>query len=421
MTLVQSHLRLLSGNNSGLWVLLFLVFLGSCKPKKVLVNEGASQTVAEVVKDSVQVKVDEAVVEPKSVALLLPFQLNKLNQNNPNAQDVERSSLALDFYQGFELGLKFWVDKGAIIALNVMDSQDNESQNVALGKNASITDFDMIVGPVFPKEIQSFQTGLKSNPGFKSSTLHISPLAATMPDEFNFPNLISLTPPILIHIRAMAKRIVDQYKSGDGVIFYHTEDASSRQFSPLLKAELLKLKSNLTIYNASNEDELKAYYRTDAVTNFIISGTDNRFQVARIAEEIHNLSVVHSSRVKLFGHPNWAKLNFSNPEIISQLQTEITSSHYVSAERAEDKKFVKDYKDLHKLAPSDFAYKGYDIGSYVGYLFFTYGKDYKNQLVNASFEGLHNSIELIYNSKSGYINNHVYFLRYENNTFKLLR
>src|SRR5690606_6409852 len=181
----------------------------------------------------VEEKVVEEVIEPKSVALLLPFQLHKMNKNNPNSQDVERATLALDFYQGFELGLQNWVNKGANLTLEVLDSQDSDVKSNALGKEAKIVDFDMIVGPVYPKEIKSFQSGLKSNAGFSKKTLHISPLAATMPSEFNFPNLISLTPPILIHIRSLAKRIVEDFQPGDAILFYHTEDASNKQFAPL--------------------------------------------------------------------------------------------------------------------------------------------------------------------------------------------
>lgn len=422
MTLVRNHLLQLSGNKIYFyWFFIGLIFLGSCAPKKILVNEGTEPTVEKVEEKVVEEKVVEEVIEPKSVALLLPFQLHKMNKNNPNSQDVERATLALDFYQGFELGLQNWVNKGANLTLEVLDSQDSDVKSNALGKEAKIVDFDMIVGPVYPKEIKSFQSGLKSNAGFSKKTLHISPLAATMPSEFNFPNLISLTPPILIHIRSLAKRIVEDFQPGDAILFYHTEDASNKQFAPLLKAELSKLKSNLPIYNVQNEEELAAYYRTENVTNFVISGTDNRFQVARIAEEVHNLYATYSSGVKLIGHPNWARMNISNPEVLAQLNTEITSSHYVSSEKEEDKKFVADYRSKHKVPPTDFAYKGYDIGSYVGYLFFTYGDDYRENLVDTTFEGLHNSIELIYNSASGYINNHVYFLQFENNKFRLKR
>src|SRR3546814_3735342 len=51
-------------------------------------------------------------------------------------------------------------------------------------------------------------------------------------------NLVTITAPLLVHVRALATHIADQYKQGDVVIFYRTPDEASRQLLNPLKTEI---------------------------------------------------------------------------------------------------------------------------------------------------------------------------------------
>src|SRR5690606_28692327 len=64
-----------------------------------------------------------------SVALVLPFQLEQISTSAIMEKDVKRSALALDFYQGFQLGLEESSKNGKDFALHVLDSRDNDIQN----------------------------------------------------------------------------------------------------------------------------------------------------------------------------------------------------------------------------------------------------------------------------------------------------
>src|SRR5690606_32725800 len=90
----------------------------------------------------------------------------------------------------------------------------------------------------------------------KKGVIQISPLAAAMPSEFNLSNLLSVTSPLITHVKAIAQDLDRQLREGDAVILYRTDESSSQQFLPALKTELRLLKSDRLIYEVENEEQL---------------------------------------------------------------------------------------------------------------------------------------------------------------------
>src|SRR5690606_35215957 len=131
MISVRNPLQQLSGNKR------FIVFacisgfllIQSCIPRSQVVKPVSEPVVVAadtvVVRGSEEQTLEEEVFVPK-VALLLPFQLNRSAGNRPGDADVKRAELALDFYQGFEMGLKRVAEKGISFQLDVLDTRDDE-------------------------------------------------------------------------------------------------------------------------------------------------------------------------------------------------------------------------------------------------------------------------------------------------------
>ena len=205
MISVQNHQQPLSGNKlkniyRGTLAALCLgavLTVSSCSPKttggvlknpNVYGNKGneaeKNKTEEEKKEESKKEEAVKAADQSKSIALLLPFQLNMISNQNVVEADVKRSALALDFYQGFQLGVNEAAKKPGDFNIKVMDTQDNEMKNLSIAGSKEIENASLIVGPVYPKEIRSFARGNKN-----TKVLQVSPLAATMPTEFNISNL----------------------------------------------------------------------------------------------------------------------------------------------------------------------------------------------------------------------------------------
>lgn len=417
MTLAQNLRQLLSGNKifQFLGLLFLALYVVSCTPRARVIDSKPQETqpksTDEEPKDKVEVEVSKSI---HNIVLMLPFQLNRSTGNNPTNSDVSRSELALDFYQGFEIGLEKAAGLKSNFKVTVLDSRDNENEVMRLSTSSAVKDAQLIVGPVYPKEIKAFSNTGISEP---SKVLRISPLAATMPSEFNLSNLVSITSPIITHVNALAQRLVKLYRKGDVILLYESDDAASRQFLPVLQSEIQLINKDILVYIVDSEEKLLERARLDG-NNFVVIGSTNKYRLATLFTQLQQLQEMSGHRVQLFGHPNWAKMNFSNhAAVLESLQTEISSSYYVDPRLTAVRDFNEQYKEEFNIAPSEYAYKGYDTGYYFGLLLAKYAENYGKNLIEERFKGLHNDFEFEFHPQWGFVNVSIHFLKFNNGHF----
>src|SRR5690606_39628692 len=112
LSMISVQNRRLQSSGNRLWwvaVLGILLFLGACSPKTRVLKSpdhrsgNVGSTVPKEERTDVEDKETEAENLRKaeaarnSVALVLPFQLDKIAPHNLSAEDINRSAIALDF------------------------------------------------------------------------------------------------------------------------------------------------------------------------------------------------------------------------------------------------------------------------------------------------------------------------------------
>ncbi|MDR0263725.1 MAG: ABC transporter substrate-binding protein [Sphingobacterium sp.] len=425
MISVQNRPLQLSGNK--IWVAaLVALCLASCTTKKSTVlrspSSGQGEQHTAVMKPSVDKEKTNAkigdiqdvnghAVKNNRIALLLPFELSGI-AGTITKEDVERSSLALDFYQGFQLGLDKIAKEGALFDLQVIDSRDNVAYNATLGTSANVKDAVLVVGPVYPREIKSFgQTFVNKN------VLQVSPLAATMASEFSLPNLVSITPSIRTHGETLAKYIADQYYTGDQILIYDAGDDESKQFLVNFASEITKANAQAKVKTVMSINELNNSLVLTG-TNHVVSGTANKNLVKALLDAMDERFLNPGNQFKLYGHPNMAKLSFENFENMDFYGLTITSSNLVDESDSDTKKFIGNYKLAYKVDPSEFSYKGYDAGIYFGRLIHKYGVDYVSRMTQEKFSGLNSDYKFEFYPKWGYANRALGIMVYHNKKFE---
>ncbi len=417
MISVQNLRPRLNGSSwfAGLAALLFIV---GCTPKVRVLrapDSGAPTKKTErpeEKREATEKAPDAEKVAVNEIALLLPFELDKANPHAPSAADIKRSALALDFYQGFKLGLDVLADQGSHFRLNVLDTRDDTGENVRIAKSDAVQHAALVVGPVFPKEIQVF--------GFNASlgdALQISPLAASTPAEFNLPNLVTVTPPLSAHIKQLAAHIAAQYRTGDAVILYDTQDATSRQFIQPLKAEIQRIDRNIDIAQVQDDAGMESRVHVSG-KNLVVLATTNKYQISPILAHLRGLHDELSYQIQLFGHPNWAKLEFDDADGLGVFRTRITASYFIDRSDPAVRRFDQRYREGFGVAPTEFAYKGYDAAYYFGGLLGKYGEGYKEYIVKEAHQGLHNAMRFEYNPAWGYVNNAISMMQYGSGDFR---
>ncbi|MEJ5053802.1 ABC transporter substrate-binding protein [Sphingobacterium sp. MYb382] len=430
MISVQNHQQRLSGNKL-LVALSMLLAMGACSPKTTGVlrapghvggqtgqtqddNKVLSSTEVAAEKER---KEAEAMLEKRrnhnGIALVLPFQLDKLDPNNLSKNDVTRSSLALDFYQGFQLGLDEVAKRSKSFVLDVIDSRDDENYNGIIAKSADVVNASLVVGPVYPKEIRAFGANLNDK-----AVLQVNPLAASNPTDYNIPNLVTLTPSLSIHTRAVAQKMARDYKSGDIIFIYNTTDADGKQFLAGFAAEVRKTNPSAKLQSVNNVTQLNDAL-SNVGNNLIAIGTTDKNELRNFLNNLDKKEKEGFYSFKIFGHPLWDKIDFSAYENFEHFRPTISSENHIKSWTVAVKNFKDSYYTAYGVNPSDHSYKGYDVARYFGSLLNKYGPEYAKHLSKETFDGLFSSYQFEKNNNAGYINNAVSFKEYKGTSFQL--
>lgn len=408
MTSVQNH-QLRSSGSRVLVVFVLLAFLSSCSIFKPTPPPVIPEPKEEPIEPEEPVDTEEEVgVEPEvnSVVLLLPFQLNRI-AGEPSREDIQRTSVPLDFYQGFKLAMDNLTQRGNNFKLTVLDSRDNVAENRRIAVSPEVQSADLIVGPIFPQEISAFSSASKL--GY---ALQVSPLAATSPSQFMSPNLVSLIAPINLHSFGIADYIEEIYKRDDHIILINKADEESIEFLSPLKRSFSEKGINFKEIN--DVDQIRDLVNLIG-NNIIVVGSTNKYTVNSILTALVDLKNELDVNIDLFGHPSWTRGSFDtfNLEV---LNAKISTSFYVNSAKGTVRDFQRKYKEQFKIEPTEYAYKGFDTGYFFGYMLAKYGPEYPEHLLEETYAGVQTDYRFEKDSRWGYVNTFVRILEF--NGFK---
>lgn len=406
--LVQSRQQRSSGSRL-IGLLILLVFISSCsilkpKPSTPVTPPDEKPVESEFPKEDVAKPINESV---NSIVLLLPFELDKI-KSEPTRADIKHVEVPLDFYQGFKIALDNLIQEGYNFKLTVLDTRDNIAQNARLAVTPEVQSADLIVGPIFPKEIPAFASASKL-----TYSLQVSPLAASRPSQFNIPNLVSLVAPIDLHSQGLAGYLEDVKKSSDHIIIINKLDDDSNGF-------LNPLKQNLTEKGISFSEITDLDQITDKLSsagkNLVVLGSLDRYVVNSILSRLVEIQAELGVSIELFGHPNWSKASLDHFNL-NTLKTKITTSFYVSPNRSNVRDFERKYLEEFKIKPSEYAYKGFDTGYFFGSLLGKYGVEYPQYLISEEYSGLQTNYRFEKNPKWGYVNSYIRILQFDGSQY----
>ena len=431
MTSVQNHQQLLSGNNKLkksylIYAVSLLLGVSACAPKSGVLrapsNPGQVSTTATdgAKKAEEQAAAEKAAERDKksasqrNIALLLPFQLDLIGSEGIQENDIKRSALALDFYQGFQLGLNELTKNSDSFGLKVIDSKDNAYYNSTLATTEQIDNSAIVVGPIYPIEIKAFGNSLPNK-----EKLIISPLAASPASEFALNNLVTITPTIKSHTNGLARRVAKDFMTGDIIIIYNTSDNDSRQFLSGMLTAIKEHKQQANIISVSTLAQLNESLSITG-TNLVISGTTDKTQLNNLISNLSKKNSEEFNSIKLYGHPLWDRFDFSNHTNFYSLRPIITTESNLKSWTAATRNFRDAYKAKFGIYPSDQSYKGYDVAVYFGSLINKYGADnLKSNLTKEPYTGIFNTYKFDYNEKWGFTNEAVSYKEYLHGSFQL--
>jgi ABC-type branched-subunit amino acid transport system substrate-binding protein len=404
MISAQNHLQRLSGNRLVI-ICLFGVLIASCSPK-IQPRPGQSAPEAEAPR-----KTDD-VPQPKfteaTISLLLPFRLNEINARAASKSQIDRAAMAIDFYQGFQLGLDSAASSGLNFKLDVFDSQDNPAKLDNLLKRGALLKSNLIVGPAFPDGLKYLR-----NYSVEHKISVVSPLAASHPAEFNNPNLISVVNNIDLHAQKIGTHITRSYKTENSVVvLINPKGGTDEVFASPLRKYFQNAKNNkLPFQEFASVYALETKLVKGKKYIVLIASYNRKF----VGETIDKLLKMQRAGldVDLYGHPNWTKQTYT-AEKLQRLNTIVSSSYHVNYKSPAVIAFVRKYRNAYNYEPGEYSFKGYDVGFYFGKQLASHGPDYLKYLTREKYKGLHNAMAYVHDDATGYINTSLMLLQYKN-------
>ncbi|WP_316822429.1 ABC transporter substrate-binding protein [Pedobacter gandavensis] len=402
MISVQNHPLQLSGNKY--WLIICIAFLFSaCSPK---IRKPANQKPEGQGKEKIVEKPAERFTQA-NISLLIPFRLNEINLKTATKAEVDKAVMAIDFYQGFKLGIDSAASLGLNFKLNVYDTRDSNAQIDALLSKGTLTYSNLVVGPIFPQGIKHMTTY-----SIARNIPLVSPLAATHPSEFNNPNLISVVNNIDLHAAKIVDYVAKKYVPENTiVVLINPKTSSDEVVAAPLRQHFKANKKTFILQEYPSVFSMETKMQKGKNYVVIVTSADRKFVVPTLDKLLKIKNKGYD--LNLFGHPDWIKQNY-NVDKLQALNTSITASYYVNYRSPAVIQFIKKYREAFKFEPSEYSFKGFDIGFYFGKLFSEHGANYLKYLSKEKYEGLHNSFDFYHDDKLGYINTSLMLLRYKN-------
>jgi hypothetical protein len=409
MISVRNHRPLLSGSKWLIFLCIGLI-IGACSPKV----RPTSQPEPVAVEKPVEPKpVEKPVIKTPQAAvisLLLPFGLDHLNPGSTySLTTLKQAEMALDYYQGFELGLDSLTAKGFNFKLQLFDTKGTTAEAHELAYKLPIRSSDLIVGPVFTDDLKAFASVLTA-----ARKPILSPLSPADPSKFKNQNLITIIPPLESHAWAAAQYVAKTFRPkrifilrsgfsdeiGYTVPFKHAIDSLGKKHIAI---------SQLTVVHG-NLSSLQPLLSPTDQNIFVIPATDQSFLTVTL-RMLDSLGKIYP--VTVIGHPNWQKLAFLKPQLLSRLNTYITCSDKVNYNAEQTLSFLKAYHKAYHSDASDYAIKGFDEGMYFGGLLGANPNGLRN-LNSDNFTGIHNTFQFTRKPGLGWVNTHVNIYHYVN-------
>ncbi|QJD97161.1 hypothetical protein HH214_15420 [Mucilaginibacter robiniae] len=421
MTSAPNHRLPLSGSKKLLW-LLALTVVGACSPKVRSVGTNRPMPQPHTVppaptqkQPDVPTTANKPAPKPangktSSIALLMPFDLDKLNSARGYSKaELREANIAIDYYQGFRLALDSLTSQGYNYRLQVFDTKDNPAAAHSLSVNPAIRNSNLIVGPVFPESIKAFE----GNPLAIRKTI-VSPLAPTSPAEFNNPNLVTITPPLEYHAAHTAQYISNRVRPKKVFILKSGFSEDNKYTVPFQHSldSLSRYKIKVVSFNVTRGNLSALVPQLDKANDniFIVPAVNQGFLVVTL-RSLDTLSKHYP--VSVFGHPNWEKFTFLRAEVLQRIKAHITVADRVNYHSSATVNFIKAYRKNFNSEPTAYAYKGFDEGLYFGELLAQETNEL-SRLDRHDYKALHNNFHFVKKPGQGWVNTHVNLLKYVN-------
>ena len=342
----------------------------------------------------------------KNLALLLPFNLTKLDQDTINSTKSRLKkdkflNMTLDFYAGALVAIDSVRKMGLNVDVTILDSNETKStSNVTnLVQENNLKTMDAIIGPFYQNNVEKIASLLSA-----SNVPVFSPLSKDYDKKFS--NLVQATPSVY----DIKNAIFDFMgaKNGNIIAIVDPKKASVKQYISENHKEVLF--AQFTEKGSLNIDNLKSLLVKDR-TNFVIMETEKTNLILGITNTL--ASLLPNYDIKLVILEENDALDYEEIAITRLTKLKM---HYPSLTRVNDSHeatiFENSFRRKNKILPNQFATRGFDV-TFDVLLRLAQEKNITETLNETATEQVENKFYYKQNPNGGYTNKGIYILYYD--------
>jgi len=224
-------------------------------------------------------------------AILLPFKSNDFYNSSEQDTILKKSKIALELYEGMIIGMEQLTGLGMNIDTYVFDTENSEATTEGLIGQLYNYPLDLIVGPVYNKNLRIVANYAKMN-----NIYQLSPLSPSNKITEKNPYFIQVNPTIDAHSSKMATYINNNFFDANLLtISRNTEREMSL-------ASIYEAISGATKVVVDADIELETYMDPNR-SNVVVIPSFNELFVNETLRRLNILSQTY--KITVFGMPDW--------------------------------------------------------------------------------------------------------------------
>ena len=373
----------------------------------LFVNEIVAQEITTTQNQSSTLPIEQPLVnQPKKLALLLPFNLNKVQNDTVNsvADRLKKDkflNMTLDFYSGALMAIDSAKQLGITVDVSVFDSEETKnSSNVAkLIADNHLENFSAVIGPFYQTNVEKTAELLSAN-----QVAVISPLSKEV-GKF-YPNLFQT----ITSTSVLRSAIFDfmRSKNGNVIAVVDKKKVSVKKYIVDNQKDVRLV--SLTEIGALIPESLSSKLQKDRI-NYVVLETESTVLIKATLKLL--LSKLKECAIQLvILEPNETletdEIEFANLVQLKLLYPSMTREN--SSVNAEI--FEKNYKLKNKVTPNAFAIRGFDV-TFDALMRLSQATTFSENTSTQVTEQVESKFDYFKNESGGFANKGLYILYYD--------
>ncbi|MFK7049051.1 Muramidase-2 precursor [Flavobacterium columnare] len=345
-----------------------------------------------------------SAVTAKKMALLLPFNIAKLDQDTINSTKSRLKkdkflNMTLDFYSGALIAIDSINKLGAKVDVTILDSDETRSSSniPTLVNEYDLKTYDAVVGPFYQNNVEKLAAILETVPV-------ISPLSKDY--DKKFPNLYQATPLSEDIKRAMFDFM--RSKNGNIIAIVDPKKQSAKQY-------IQENYKETKFVNVSDTGVLEVSHLKSLLvagkTNYVVMETEKTNLILSITTNLLALQKQFDIKLVILGENEALDFEEIQMNRLTKLKMHYPSQYRVNTSK-EYQNFENQYKRKNKINPNTFAIRGFDV-TFDTLLRLIQEKPFADTANDNSTEQAESRFDYQSNPEGGFYNKGIYILYYD--------